>query len=145
MLSPMDVGEVREELDALGRDGFAGRYGKMFLVLTEPGHQEDFSEFVNTATRDINEIASGKKLDGVDIRPLQPRDGESEISVGREEADIRIRHQKVSKLHAVFSYSGGLLSVTDAGSKNGTWVNGNPLTKDKPVPIDVGDTINFGS
>ena len=108
MLAMMDVGEVRDELVELGKEGFSKRYGKLFLVLTEPDDQDQFAEFVNTATRDANDIAGGKRLDGVDIRPLQPAAGANQISVGRDDTDIRIKHGKVSKLHAVFTLSGAV-------------------------------------
>jgi pSer/pThr/pTyr-binding forkhead associated (FHA) protein len=139
----MDGDEVRDELAGLGRDGFAKRFGRFFLVLTSAEEQDEFASFVNTATRDANEIASGDRLQNVDVRPIQGRRATS-ITVGREDADIVIRHGKVSKHHATFTISGGLLSLADAGSKNGTWLNGHLLDA-SGRPVDVGDTINFGS
>jgi pSer/pThr/pTyr-binding forkhead associated (FHA) protein len=139
----MDGDEVRDELAELGRDGFAKRFGRYFLVLTSAEQQDQFASFVNTATRDANEISSGKRLQGVDVRPIQNARGGA-VTVGREGADIVIRHPKVSKHHATFSLSGGLLSLADAGSKNGTWLNGSALDS-KGRPVDVGDTVNFGS
>ena len=52
---------------------------------------------------------------------------------------------KISKLHAVFSMDGGLPSLSDSGSKNGTWLNGARLPAGRAVPVDVGDTIQFAS
>jgi hypothetical protein len=139
----MDAGEVREELDALGKDGFVKRHGKFYLVVTDASVLDDFAEFVNTATRDANDIASKGGLKNMDVRPLQP--GESgKISVGRE-ADVSIAQKSISKVHCWFAISGGLLQLSDAGSKNGTWLNGRALKASQWVPVDVGDTINFGS
>ena len=141
----MDVDEVRGELEALGRDRFLEQYGKWFLVLTTPEALDSFAEFVNTASRDAQDILKGKSdLDGVDIFPLNPGRG-SEVTIGREGADVVLPSGKISKLHAVFSMGGGLPSLSDTGSKNGTWLNGARLPHGRAVPVDVGDTIQFAS
>lgn len=141
----MHVDEVRSELEALGRSGFVERHGKWFLVLTAPDALDSFAEFVNTASRDSADILTGKgDLDEVDIFPLRPSRG-SEVSIGREGADVVLPSGKISKLHAVFSMGGGLPSLSDSGSKNGTWLNGARLPHGRAVPVDVGDTIQFAS
>ncbi|HWE30155.1 MAG TPA: FHA domain-containing protein [Polyangia bacterium] len=141
----MHVDEVKGELEALGRDGFAERHGRWFLVLTAPDALDSFAEFVNTASRDSQDILSGKReLDEVDIFPLCPKDG-AEVSIGREGADVVLPSGKISKLHAVFAMGGGLPSLRDSGSKNGTWLNGARLPAGRAVPVDVGDTIQFAS
>lgn len=139
----MDAGEVREELEALGKDGFVKRYGRFYLVLTTAAELDDFADFVITATRDASDIAGKAGLSNMDVRPLQPSQGDR-ISVGRE-ADISIAQKNISKVHAWFSETGGLLQLSDAGSKNGTWLNGRTIKANEWVPVDVGDTINFGS
>ncbi len=142
----MDVDEVRGELEELGQAGFLERYGRFFLVLTDPESLDDFAEFVNTASREAHEITGGKRMEAVDIRALLPRKKASpRVTVGREDADIELVHRKVSKHHATFIPTGGMLSLVDEGSKNGTWVNGKVLTAHQQVSIDVGDTLNFGS
>ena len=142
----MHVDEVRSELEALGREGFGKRHGKWFLVLTAPDDLDSFAEFVNTASRDSQDILSGKggELDSVDIFPLQPGAG-SEVTIGREGADVVLPSSKISKVHAVFAMGGGLPSLSDSGSKNGTWLNGIKLPAGRAVPVDVGDTIQFAS
>jgi len=139
------VDEVRSELESLGRDGFAKRFGKWFLVLTAPDALDSFADFVNTASRDPQDILSGKSdLDEVDIFPLVARRG-SDVTIGREGADVVLPSGKISKLHAVFAMGGGLPSLSDNGSKNGTWINGSRLSAGRAVPVDVGDTIQFAS
>jgi hypothetical protein len=139
------VDEVRSELEALGREGFLARHGKWYLVLTAPDALDSFAEFVNTASRDSQDILSGQReLDEVDIFPLQPGNG-SEVTIGREGSDVVLPSSKISKLHAVFAMGGGLPSLSDAGSKNGTWLNGIKLAHGRVVPVDVGDTIQFAS
>jgi hypothetical protein len=142
----MDVDEVKTELEDLGQAGFIDRYGRFYLVITDPDALESFAGFVNTASRDSNDILGGKKrLDNVDIRPLVPRTGAGSVTIGREDADIELSSKKISKVHAVFTVDGGLPSLTDTGSKNGTWLNGKMLSPNRPAPLDVGDTIQFGS
>ncbi len=141
----MHVDEVRSELEAHGRDGFAERFGRWFLVLTAPDAVDSFAEFVNTASRDSQDVLAGKRdLEEVDIFPLRPHRG-SEVTIGREGADVVLPSGKISKLHAVFAMGGGLPSLSDSGSKNGTWLNGSRLPAGRAVPVDVGDTIQFAS
>ena len=141
----MHVDEVRGELESLGRAGFEKRHGKWFLVLTAPDALDSFADFVNTASRESQDILAGKRdLDEVDIFPLQSGGG-SEVTIGREGADVVLPSGKISKLHAIFSMGGGLPSLSDSGSKNGTWLNGTRLQAGRAVPVDVGDTIQFAS
>ena len=112
----MDVDEVKTELEDLGQAGFIDRYGRFYLVLTDLEALESFAGFVNTASRDSNDILSGKKkLDNVDIRPLVPRTGAGSVTIGREDADIELSSKKISKVHAIFTVDGGLPSLTDTG------------------------------
>jgi hypothetical protein len=69
------------------------------------------------------------------------------ISVGRaSNKDIVLRDASVSKLHAWFElHEARDFSVTDAGSKNQTYVNGEALVPRQPFPLAAGDAIRFGS
>jgi hypothetical protein len=69
------------------------------------------------------------------------------ISVGRaSNKDIVLRNASVSKLHAWFELHEALdFTLTDAGSKNRTYVNGEPLVPRQPFPLTPGDAIRFGS
>jgi hypothetical protein len=140
------VDEVKSELEALGRDAFVKRHGRWFLVLTAPDAVDSFADFVNTASRDGQDILAGKgSLEDVDIFPLGGAADRSEVTIGRDGADVVLPSTKISKLHAVFSMGGGLPSLSDSGSKNGTWLNGSRLPAGRAVPVDVGDTIQFAS
>jgi hypothetical protein len=134
------VEDLAAELSDLGREEFAARYGRYFLVLTDRDLIDDASEFVNTASRDGSDILAGRGRD-LDVHPLaKPR-----VTVGRDAAcDVRIKHPRVSSLHGTFTRGGGLLFITDARSKNGIKVNGLPLAADQPAPVDAGDLIQFG-
>jgi hypothetical protein len=84
--------------------------------------------------------------------PLQKReqaDGMSSdrISVGRaRNKDFVLRHVSVSKFHAWFQIDPkGGFTLTDAGSKNLTRVNGEPLPPREAKRIEAGDRIRFGT
>jgi hypothetical protein len=134
------VGDLAAELDSIGRVAFEKRYGKHFLVFSDGDLIDDAAEFVNTASRHGSDILAGRGGD-LDVHPL----AKARITVGRRsDCDIPVRHKRVSSLHAVFLFGGGLLCVADARSKNGTLVNGHPIPADKPTPVDAGDIIQFG-
>jgi hypothetical protein len=144
----VDVEELRGELRELGADRFVRRYGRYFLVVTDRALLEEMSMFVNTASRPANEIATRRNLDHAAFLPLLDAErgtGEGRIDVGRDEAcAVALTHQSISKVHAHFTYSGGLLSLSDAGSKNGTKLNGVKLGPNEVAPVDLGDTVEFG-
>ena len=66
------------------------------------------------------------------------------FSVGRssKRSDLSINDDMISGLHMLLSYSQGRLTVADAGSTNGTFVNG--IKIDKPRQLQNGDTILIG-
>jgi DNA-binding winged helix-turn-helix (wHTH) protein len=63
--------------------------------------------------------------------------------IGRQAADgILIDDASVSREHARISVSEDKATLTDSGSKNGTFVNGTRVTA--PTPLRHGDVITFG-
>lgn len=70
---------------------------------------------------------------------------EGENTVGRRPANsIMIADPYVSGSHAVITASEGSFSVTDAGSTNGTSVNGERLSPNEPHALNDGDEVMFG-
>lgn len=70
------------------------------------------------------------------------------ITVGRtSNNDVVLAHTSVSRFHAYFQMGDAPdeWKVADAGSKNGTKLAGQRLTPRKPVPIEPGQRIRFGS
>jgi hypothetical protein len=83
--------------------------------------------------------------------PLRKRYGAAKdfserISVGRAmNNDIVLRHDRVSKFHAWFSCDDDqFFYVADAGSRNGTVLNG-LLLDESPTHVRAGDVLRFGA
>lgn len=67
------------------------------------------------------------------------------ITVGRSEtADIQVPDPLISRVHAAITL-GETLLVRDLGSSNGTIIRGEKIEPNVDTPINVGETIDFGS
>ncbi len=68
-------------------------------------------------------------------------------SVGRSpNSGVRIVEQSVSRCHAVISHHAfSNFFMTDAGSLNGTWVNGTAIAPQERMILRDGDILRFGS
>lgn len=74
---------------------------------------------------------------------IRPRNGQT---LGRAPSnDWVISDVSVSGGHARFALDGGVLSVRDLGSTNGTWVNGAQLVADQNRVLQAGDKVKFGA
>ncbi len=76
------------------------------------------------------------------VHPLKSR-GTTTIGRSRE-ADIRIDHTSVSRLHLVL-HLGDRVAVEDLGSANGTWLNGTRLEPRSVTPVRQADIVEAGS
>jgi hypothetical protein len=71
--------------------------------------------------------------------------GDGELTIGRGSGcDVVIDDTRVSRTHAIVTRGRGGWLVTDAGSSNGTTLNGRLLTPQVAQPIRVGDRIGIG-
>jgi hypothetical protein len=66
------------------------------------------------------------------------------FKIGRSESksDLSIADETMSGLHMTLSYNNGLLIISDAGSTNGTFVNGVKIGQ--PRQLNSGDVITLG-
>jgi len=107
----------------------------------------------HAAEPDSGAVARFLKVAPHYILPLQKRADvdaafADRISVGRAiNKDIVLRQSSISKFHAYFQLDEhDTYYVADAGSKNGTAVNGKRLTEPRElVAISKGDLVSFGS
>jgi len=68
---------------------------------------------------------------------------DSQLLVGRLEADLTIDDPLISRRHAMLRPSDGALEVEDLGSRNGTWLNGQRISV--PTLATTGDVITVGT
>ncbi|MEQ8698480.1 MAG: FHA domain-containing protein [Bauldia litoralis] len=81
----------------------------------------------------------------VTIREADLSQSATGILVGRSNrVDFIIADESVSRNHARFVYQDGSLCVEDLDSMNGTWVNGEPLDSNRPVPVADKGEVEFG-
>jgi DNA-binding winged helix-turn-helix (wHTH) protein len=120
-------GEPVEEPAAHSRGGrLSGEVNTRSASLTgEPGKATTFCWL----------IRDGKRL------PL--RSGENILGRESDDGSIRLDSPTVSRQHARISISADCASLEDLGSKNGTFLRGEPVTA--VVPLIDGDEIRVGS
>ena len=76
---------------------------------------------------------------------LKVPDGEAAQSIGRASANaIVLGDAGVSSRHAQLQWTGGALVLTDLGSTNGSFVNGDKLSPHSPRRLKTGDRLRFG-
>jgi hypothetical protein len=71
-------------------------------------------------------------------------DSSQETLIGRTRNGINLPDPLVSVKHARVEFVNGGWRITDLGSATGTKVNGTPLDPDRPMPLELGDTIVIG-
>lgn len=90
--------------------------------------------------------AGGKRaqlvvLAGSNVGELYNLQGDVLVGRGRD-AEIRIQADGISRQHARLKVAGGVVTIEDLGSTNGSFVNG---VRIKTVTLQDGDKIQFGS
>jgi hypothetical protein len=120
---------------------FASAHPYPFLLVWVSRAEED-AAFLTIAQADL----AAPECDEL-MAPIEKRAGAnafSYVTVGRAaNNDIVIESPEVSKCHAVFEFRGGNCTIADAGSKNGTFVNGKQLAPQQPLVVRAGDDIVF--
>lgn len=70
---------------------------------------------------------------------------EPETSIGRGPANtIQLTDTFISGVHTQMRFHNGFWYVTDANSRNGTYVNNQKLEPGKPMPARPGDIVQVG-
>jgi hypothetical protein len=147
---------LRERANAVTVDLFVAEFGDVALVL-EPEHRADFSPdsgfFVRTTSvnavidNDVERVLlmlrAFVKLDVAFVR--RSAAGVDQLVGRNRAAALLLVDPTVSKNHAWLRFGDdGRLTVRDAGSKHGTFVNGDPVTT-TPVFLGDGDAVRFGA
>jgi CheY-like chemotaxis protein len=165
---------VRKRVDFVGlarrstRDEFVASWPCPFLVsmssLVAQSHKKATADILDSAVLQAIHDAVREKVEtrqtgrGYVDTPKKPTaialpirgakgGAEDKISVGRGlDVDVFIDHATISKRHAWFFHAPEGLRVTDAGSRNGTWVGGQLLEPNGPPSpiVQSEDSVRFG-
>jgi hypothetical protein len=137
---------------AMAPDAFAQKHGNAFLLFT--AKRLDGPESTNSTKLllDGDDEPAGRTANlAVVVFPLRPKDAAkgSMVTLGRESRqDVVIPDMSVSRFHA-FAKPGpdGALLLQDAGSTNGTTVNGESVLTASAGParrLKPGDNVRLG-
>ncbi len=147
---PLQLASLIPEALATTAAQFAERHGDWFLVGSPALDENDWS--FRTGSLKSLQTRPGEDpilIDGHDqcwaLRKAKKGAFMDTVLVGRASSnDVQIRDPNVSKLHArVFIRPEGLF-IADAGSRNGTKVNGAAVPTGGESPVADGDALGFG-
>lgn len=148
---PQKLDAFIEQHKVLSEADFAAKYPHPLLVVEVPLEetQDSLRHAFSTSTSHPTVAELEKERDAVPtVFPIFREGGSavSMITVGRTRiSDVFLDHPSISKLHAYFRQDGpsGAFTVTDAGSTNGTTLNGRQLIAKESVEVGDGDEIVF--
>ena len=153
--SGLPIERFREDAEQLSADEFDRRHGTAFLLLSATSLKQPKS---GTAT-EVNLLdlggadEAGERTAGISLQVFPIRAATNSlthlVTVGRTSRnDLTIPDISVSRFHAFFRRTpDDRIQLHDAGSTNGTTVNGlSVCTKEAGPPTDLntGDNVRFG-
>ncbi len=151
------IDELRREGQGLGRDAFLAKHLQPFLVLDQVGGDDPDAESFATvggfasATRPVlrsNQVPAQRARAVVIQKRTGSNDFANMITVGRAtNNDIALEISSVSKFHAYFTRDArdGRWYLHDAGSSNGTWLDGERLAgSHAKAPLRDGSSVQLG-
>jgi hypothetical protein len=150
--SGLQVEDLRSDASRLSADEFEDRHGNAFLLLSSTGFKQSKNATSTEVLLDLEDDA-GERTAGVSVLILPIRASKSSlthlVTVGRTaKNDVMVSDISVSRFHAFFKRNPeGGFQIHDAGSTNGTTVNGASVcTRDAGPPTNLtsGDNIRFG-
>lgn len=122
------------------------KYPHRFLVLHVRTDSDSASNAFATQMVPVSQPGPAHELTVLPISKNADNPFQSHVSIGRaRNCDLVIRHRAVSKLHARFRIDQAELALSDAGSQNGTFVNGKRLLPNESVPVKSSDQLVFGT
>ncbi len=141
------IGQFLPEIDRLGRAGFLARYGAPVLLFASSALPRARGGF---ATEHADALAIDGALAKTAVAWVAKRPGAELpgcVWLGRDPRyDVCLPFAGISKLHAgLFRGEGGAWAVTDAGSRNGTTVNGVAVAPRASIALSDGDRLRFAS
>jgi len=149
---PKNTASEPGTVSALKDDGTLSNW---VMVGQVPGSEDEPWSYRTGAVKTVRAVrANTGEVDALldeswNAWPLSKAAGKSfaaTVLIGRSASnDICLAHTSVSKLHARVRMVSGVPHLSDAGSSNGTIVNGEELGPDQEVRLETGDLVRFGS
>lgn len=125
----------------MSESDFAAAYTHPFLLVRLSAADEDLEYRTVVAARHAD-LSSESFL-----APVIKRDGANSfsfISIGRSRNnDIVVNANSVSKSHAFIEHRDGRYTITDAGSRNGTMIDGRPVERRVAAELRMGALIQL--
>jgi len=154
----VDAAAHYRHLVALGRDEFLAsaapaalvRYRAADLGSDAADHALSIDEQVGEPIEETMPLGQVMLPDvlAMEVFPLLKKPGASfpdRITIGRTpNNDVVIADPSISRLHAYLRRQGGGWVVADGGSKNGSWLRGEPLEPRREKPISTRAVLRLG-
>ena len=148
----MDQADRYRQLALLGRDAFLATSAPAALVRKrgeDSGDRDvEGSGELDAETQVAQQVTKRRNPTSVEVYPLAKKPGASfpdMITVGRTgNNDVVLRDVTVSRLHAFFRRRDERWVLADAGSKNGTAVDGDPLQPRRERDLASGTPVRIG-
>jgi hypothetical protein len=140
---PIPLDRWIAEARGLSSEEFARRHPSLFLVLLVV--ESDGHGFKTELAIDSEEGGASMSVVALKKAPGSPYP--DRISIGRaRNCDAVIRHASVSKLHAhLRAQDDGTPTLTDLGSRVGTFVERKRLVENEPTAVRSGAQVRFGN
>ncbi len=148
----MDAAAHYRHLAALGRDEFLAAAAPAALVRYRPtdltgADSSDRTLSLTDETLPMGRVVLADLVD-FDVYPMVKKPGASfpdRITVGRtSNNDIVVVDASISRLHAYVRPQGATWVVADGGSKNGSWLKGEPLEPRRERPLSSRTILRLG-
>jgi pSer/pThr/pTyr-binding forkhead associated (FHA) protein len=149
----VSIDDLKRDSQSLAQDQFLARWPDPFLVLDQIPGADDNESFGTVDGR------GGRRRPLAEVGPPSPRtravsvkkreganDFANMITIGRaSNNDIALEVASISKFHAYLTCDRGQWFLQDAGSSNGTWIDGERLGEAQgKAPLRDGTTIQLG-
>jgi hypothetical protein len=143
----LNTSELRQAARSLQRREFIEQYPHLFLVFNAPADTAaPVNSFATQAVPSEHFFSHAHEIVVLPIVKGADSPFQAHISLGRaRNCDLVVRHASVSKLHARFRTEEGSLLLVDAGSQNGTFVDGKRVLPNESAPIVPSTELLFGS
>lgn len=138
---PRVLAALEADIQDLDEAAFVRRYPDAWLIWeNRPGERSDLPN--TTLTLGMPAYANRSEFEPAAYRLLGAI---KELTIGRTGEGILIKDSTVSETHLTLQQTATGWSITDAGSRNGTFVDGQRLKPATPVQLRSGAQIQIGA